>query len=232
MSTASMKIHPLVAAAAASVILVSAVGTAAIMGWLPGSHSADNPAPQAAAQSATTVAEPAPAVAEAPAPAPKPAAKPVATAPERPAPARSAPQRSAPPASATPPLAQPAPEAAPVPPVAAVPACIDCGKVTEVRTMEVESRPSGVGVVAGAVVGGLLGNQVGGGNGKKLATVAGAIGGGYAGNEIEKRTRKASGYEVEVRMQDGQTRVFKYDSEPAWRTGDPIRVVNGELAAR
>lgn len=230
MSTASMKIHPLVAAAAASVILVSAVGTAAIMGWLPGSHSADNPAPQAAAQSATTVAEPAPAVAEAPAPAPKPAAKPVATAPERPAPARSAPQRSAPPASATPPLAQPAPEAAPV--VAAVPACIDCGKVTEVRTVEVESRPSGVGVVAGAVVGGLLGNQVGGGNGKKLATVAGAIGGGYAGNEIEKRTRKASGYEVEVRMQDGQTRVFKYDSEPAWRTGDPIRVVNGELAAR
>ena len=34
------------------------------------------------------------------------------------------------------------------------------------------------------MVGGLLGNQVGGGNGKKVATVAGALMGGYAGNEV------------------------------------------------
>jgi uncharacterized protein YcfJ len=38
------------------------------------------------------------------------------------------------------------------------------------------------------VVGGLLGNQVGGGKGKTLATIAGAVGGGYLGNEIAKRT--------------------------------------------
>jgi uncharacterized protein YcfJ len=37
------------------------------------------------------------------------------------------------------------------------------------------------------VVGGLLGNQVGGGNGKTLATIAGAVGGGYLDNEIAKR---------------------------------------------
>ncbi len=45
-----------------------------------------------------------------------------------------------------------------------------------------DMHPVGTGV--GAVVGGLLGNQVGGGNGKKLATVAGVLMGGYAGNEI------------------------------------------------
>lgn len=45
-----------------------------------------------------------------------------------------------------------------------------------------DMHPVGTGV--GAVVGGLLGNQVGGGNGKKLATVAGVVMGGYAGNEI------------------------------------------------
>jgi uncharacterized protein YcfJ len=45
-----------------------------------------------------------------------------------------------------------------------------------------DMHPVGTGV--GAVVGGLLGNQVGGGNGKKLATVAGALLGGYAGNEV------------------------------------------------
>jgi uncharacterized protein YcfJ len=38
----------------------------------------------------------------------------------------------------------------------------------------------------GAVVGGLIGNQVGSGNGRKLATIAGAVGGGYVGNEIAK----------------------------------------------
>ena len=41
---------------------------------------------------------------------------------------------------------------------------------------------SPVGIATGAVVGGLLGNQVGQGNGRTLATVAGAVGGGYLGN--------------------------------------------------
>lgn len=45
-----------------------------------------------------------------------------------------------------------------------------------------DMHPVGTGV--GAVVGGLLGNQVGGGNGNKLATVAGVLLGGYAGNEV------------------------------------------------
>jgi uncharacterized protein YcfJ len=45
-----------------------------------------------------------------------------------------------------------------------------------------DMHPVGTGV--GAVVGGLLGNQVGGGNGKKIATVAGVLLGGYAGNEV------------------------------------------------
>ena len=46
---------------------------------------------------------------------------------------------------------------------------------------------SPIGIGLGAVVGGLLGNQVGGGNGKTLATIAGAVGGGYLDNEIAKR---------------------------------------------
>jgi uncharacterized protein YcfJ len=42
------------------------------------------------------------------------------------------------------------------------------------------------GTVTGAVVGGLLGNQIGGGKGKKIATVGGAVAGGYAGNKIQE----------------------------------------------
>lgn len=51
-----------------------------------------------------------------------------------------------------------------------------------IRNYVSDMDPVGTGV--GAVVGGLLGNQIGGGNGKKLATVAGVLLGGYAGNEI------------------------------------------------
>lgn len=51
-----------------------------------------------------------------------------------------------------------------------------------IRNYVSDIHPVGTGV--GAVVGGLLGNQIGGGNGKKIATVAGVLLGGYAGNEV------------------------------------------------
>jgi hypothetical protein len=50
-----------------------------------------------------------------------------------------------------------------------------------------QDKPNYVGIGTGAVIGGLLGNQVGGGNGKKLATVAGIIAGGMIGNEVQNR---------------------------------------------
>jgi outer membrane lipoprotein SlyB len=86
-----------------------------------------------------------------------------------------------------------------------------------------------VGVVGGAVVGGLLGNQVGSGNGRTLATIAGAVGGGYAGNEVEKRTHTTTTYQVRVRMENGQMRNFPYTNPPNWRQGDRVRVVDGSL---
>ena len=46
---------------------------------------------------------------------------------------------------------------------------------------------SPVGIGLGAIVGGLIGSQVGGGRGKTVAAIAGALGGGYIGNEIAKR---------------------------------------------
>ena len=87
-------------------------------------------------------------------------------------------------------------------------------------------------MVGGAVVGGLLGNQIGNGSGRSLATVAGAVGGGFAGNEIEKRTRTNTTYEVRVRMEDGHVRTFPYNNPPNWNTGDQVRVVDGYLRAR
>jgi outer membrane lipoprotein SlyB len=110
--------------------------------------------------------------------------------------------------------------------------CHECGRVESVQAIQTAAKPSGVGVVGGAVVGGLLGNQVGGGTGRTLATVAGAVGGGYAGNEIEKRTRTATTWQVRVRMEDGNMRTFPYNNQPSWGAGDRVRVVDGYLKAR
>lgn len=65
-------------------------------------------------------------------------------------------------------------------------------EVTHTKPAKDEHRLAGTGI--GAVVGGLLGNRVGGGNGKVLATVAGAAAGGYAGNKIEEKMQKGNTY--------------------------------------
>ena len=185
--------HPLVIAAAASVIVVSLVGTAAILGWLPSSNST--------ALQSSAVTAPVP-VQETMAPTPVPVygalQVPVAAplqvsatrfqtadgrtfeevnpveprvAPQainKPAPVahRKAAHPAAPPAESQPQYAQQAPASSQHP----------------VANYVSDMSPVGTGI--GAVAGGLLGNQVGGGNGKKLATVAGVLLGGYVGNEV------------------------------------------------
>ncbi|RXU25780.1 hypothetical protein B1F70_00465 [Pseudomonas syringae] len=69
-----------------------------------------------------------------------------------------------------------------------------CKDVTVTRQAPVKDQHQIVGSVIGAVAGGLLGNQVGGGNGKKIATVAGALGGGYAGNKVQEGMQERDTY--------------------------------------
>lgn len=78
-------------------------------------------------------------------------------------------------------------------------------------------------------MGGVLGNQVGGGRGRDIATIAGAVGGVVAGNEIEKRVRSTKSYEITVRMDDGSSRVIQEASTPTWRTGDHVKIVDGVI---
>lgn len=219
------RIHPLVAGAAISVILVSLTGVAAITGLLPTSHSTTAPAmaeAPAAANGADTLA-----AANIPAPAPAIKAD-ESEAVTKPAPA----QHSAEPRTAKAAHTQPRTTYSPHAVAQAPAICSSCGRVESVQAIQHHAKPSGVGVVAGAVLGGVLGNQVGGGNGRTLATVAGAVGGGYAGNEIEKRTRSTTSYQVRVRMEDGSVRTFPYAQQPGWNVGDRVRVVNGHLTAR
>ncbi|WPP00823.1 glycine zipper 2TM domain-containing protein [Pseudomonas sp. HR96] len=109
----------------------------------------------------------------------------------------------------------------------------ECKDVQVTRQRPVQDQHQVVGSVLGAVAGGLLGHQVGGGRGNTLATVAGAVGGGYAGNKVQEhmqngdtytttQTRcntvndisdKVVGYNVKYQLK-GQTGQVRMDRDP------------------
>jgi len=96
--------------------------------------------------------------------------------------------------------------------------CHNCGTVISTRTYQKPAASgNGVGIVGGAVIGGLLGNQVGG---------------GYAGNEIEKRARSTTVTEVRVRMSDGAVRTFTEAGANGRHAGAHVKVVKGALVAQ
>jgi outer membrane lipoprotein SlyB len=105
------------------------------------------------------------------------------------------------------------------------------GVVENIQTVTTPGQATGVGAVAGGVLGGVVGNQIGGGNGKKVATVAGVVGGGLLGNHIEKQQRATTSYSVTVRMENGERRTVRLASANGYRVGDRVRVENGQLAA-
>lgn len=206
MSETHSRISPVVAIAAVSVIIFSAVGVGVMTGVIPGSLSKDGE-PQATAKTD------APKTAAAPA---APEKKTASAAPKR-APASEAPKRTA--------------ASEPVRVASAPSVCTNCGTVESVNVIEQKGEGSGLGAIAGGVAGAVLGNQVGGGSGRKIATVAGAAGGAYAGHQVEKHVKSTKRYDVAVRMQDGTSRTFSYDSQPAYRAGDKVKVVEGALVA-
>jgi len=177
MNQTSNKIHPLMAGAAVSVMLVSLVGAAAITGIIPSSHGTAETAHLAAQSAAGT-----PAAASAPTVLPQQvAAAPVAVkevVEQKTIVHHQHVQHQVPRTHARPlQMAQEQPSQQYSPPV--------YQQQAQQQAPVAQNSPVGMGV--GAVVGGLLGNQVGGGNGRTLATIAGAVGGGYVGNEIAKR---------------------------------------------
>jgi outer membrane lipoprotein SlyB len=93
--------------------------------------------------------------------------------------------------------------------------CHDCGMVEGLREVRVQGQGTGLGAGAGGLLGGVVGHQLGGGNGKAAMTVLGAVGGGLAGNEVEKRARAETAYAVRVRMDDGSLRTLTLAQPPA-----------------
>ncbi len=91
----------------------------------------------------------------------------------------------------------------------------ECHDVSVVHRRPVQDENRLTGSILGAVAGGVLGHQFGGGHGRSLATVAGAVAGGYAGNQAQAGLQNRDTYTT-TRQQcrtvyDKQEKILGYD---------------------
>ena len=107
--------------------------------------------------------------------------------------------------------------------------CDGCAIVEAVTTEKQKGEGGIVGKVGGAVVGGVLGHQIGGGTGKTLATIGGAAAGAYAGNEVQKRTSAKTIWRTRVTQKDGSQRTFETSTDPGWKPGTVVRIDGSAL---
>ena len=97
------------------------------------------------------------------------------------------------------------------------------GTVESITQETLQNVNTAVGTVGGAVVGGLLGNQIGGGRGQTAATVIGAGGGAFVGNQAAQRSQTIV-WRINVRYDDGSVATVQQTAAPGLRVGDRVRV--------
>lgn len=106
----------------------------------------------------------------------------------------------------------------------AVAVCNTCATVQTVKQEKRKGKGGVAGVAGGAVVGGLLGNQVGKGTGNTVATVGGAVAGGFIGNEIQKKVTSKKVWVTSVKMKDGSVKTFEQNAQPGWAAGNVVKI--------
>ncbi len=120
---------------------------------------------------------------------------------------------------------EPAPAPAPV-------VCNECGTVASVEPVKERGEGSGAGAVLGAIAGGVIGHQFGGGKGKDVATAGGAVLGGVAGHQAEKSIRSTTHYVIGVNMDNGSFQTVSVPDPAGISPGAKVRVSGGNIQLR
>jgi len=108
--------------------------------------------------------------------------------------------------------------------------CGNCGTVVGVEQVRHKDKHLGAGTAIGAIAGGVLGNQIGKGDGKTAATVGGAVAGGAIGHQVEKNNRDGErAWRFSVDMDNGRQVTVMQGDNPDIQSGDRVRVYNGRL---
>ncbi|WP_051710593.1 glycine zipper 2TM domain-containing protein [Andreprevotia chitinilytica] len=106
------------------------------------------------------------------------------------------------------------------------------GVVQNVREVKMEDS-TGIGGVAGGVLGGVVASQnIGGGTGQIVSGVLGAIAGGLIGNQIEKSTTAKKALEITVKLDNGSRLVVVQEADIAFSVGQRVDVLDDGRTSR
>ncbi|GGB73214.1 MULTISPECIES: glycine zipper 2TM domain-containing protein [Henriciella] len=103
------------------------------------------------------------------------------------------------------------------------------GVVTTYREVQIKPEQSWLGAATGAVLGGLAGSELGGGDKAQTAgAVGGAVLGGVAGNEAGKALNTRRGYAYTVRFDNGQVAEIIQGGDIFIQPGTRVNVTYGD----
>lgn len=107
------------------------------------------------------------------------------------------------------------------------------GIVESVREVTIANHDSGTGTMAGAALGGIAaGSNVGGGNGSAAAAIAGALAGGIIGNRIEANVNNRKGFEITVKLENGELHAITQEADEMFRPGERVRLLSSGHTTR
>jgi outer membrane lipoprotein SlyB len=103
------------------------------------------------------------------------------------------------------------------------------GRVESIQSVTIAgNNDAGMATVIGGLVGGLIANQLGSGNGRILATAAGAGGGAMLGYQMDK-TNPHEIYKIRVQLDSGDFQTVSQDSDADLSVGNRVHIDNGRV---
>ena len=100
------------------------------------------------------------------------------------------------------------------------------GTITAVNPVTIKPEKSFIGAGVGAVLGGLAGSELGGGDKAKTAGgIVGAVGGAVAGNEAGKALNTRNGWSYIVKFDDGVSKEIVLKGNDAIPAGSSVNVI-------
>lgn len=106
------------------------------------------------------------------------------------------------------------------------------GVVESVRDVVIVNPESGGGTMAGAALGGLGGSVAGSGNGSAAMAIVGAVAGGLIGNRVEANANRKPGFEITVKLDNGELRAVTQLADEMFRAGERVRLLSNGVTTR
>ena len=104
------------------------------------------------------------------------------------------------------------------------------GTVESVRPVRLSEDKPIEGIFAGAAIGGLIGDSIGGGG--IGAALLGTVAGGFAGNAIQRKVSDQDAQEIVIRLDNGSSIAVVQPGMQDFEPGQRVRVLTGPKGSR